>query len=80
LLNAPEFPLGKSVVLPDPYRPARTVQIKNRLVPLTDHVDVWRTVIVRINHHPHPAKSQNRRHKNIVSYFLSAGVIPEIGF
>jgi hypothetical protein len=39
-----------------------TVQLENGLDPFTDHVNVFRAMIVGVNHHAVTCKPQNGRH------------------
>jgi hypothetical protein len=70
----PDLTPRESIVLPEFYRSGRTVQIEDRLATAPNRVDVGRSMIVRINHNPQPAQSENRRHKSILAGFLSAWV------
>src|SRR5208283_891602 len=74
-LNAPEFAPREAVVLPKFHRPYRTVQIENRLAPPPNYMHMCRPVVVRIQDHTEPAKSQDGRHQNILAYFPSDWVI-----
>jgi hypothetical protein len=76
---APDLTPLESVVLPEIYRSGRTVQIEYRFATRPNRVDVGRPMIVRIDHYPQPAKSENRRHKSILPGFLSAWVQREWG-
>jgi hypothetical protein len=48
--------------------------MEDSLATAPDRVDVGRPMIVRIDRNPQPVKSENRRHKSILTGFLSAWV------
>jgi len=52
----------KSIVLPKPNRPSRTVEIKHCLTVRSDDVDMRRPMIGWIDHNPQPAMAEYRRH------------------
>jgi len=58
---------GKTVVFAKLNWAARAVQIEHRLVVGTNHVDVSRTVIVRVDGYPQAIEPEDRRHEDIVS-------------
>lgn len=58
----PDLPPQESIILPELYRSCRTVQIQCCLATSTNHVNMGRSMIVRINHNPQSIKPENRRH------------------
>src|ERR1035438_1895147 len=56
------FRPGKSKILTQFDRTSRTVQIEHCLPPPVPDMYMSRTMIVRIDHYPHPPESENRRH------------------
>lgn len=58
---------GETVVLAKLNWTARTVQIEDRFMLGADHVNVSRTVIVRVDGHPQAMEPEDRRHEDIVS-------------
>ena len=57
------FRPGTPIVLTQFDRTVRTVQIEHGLSPTVPDMHVSGTMIVRIDHDPHPAESENRRHE-----------------
>jgi len=45
-----EIPILESIVLPQFHRPVRTVQIQYRLKTTSNHVDMGRPMVIRINY------------------------------
>src|SRR5260370_18986970 len=68
------LPTRESIVLPELYGSGRTVQIEYRLTAMSNHMDMGRSMIVRIDHNPQPIQPDYRRHDSIVPRFLSAWV------
>jgi hypothetical protein len=54
---------GKTKVLAQFDRSGWTVQIEYRLQSALPHVNMCRSVIVRIDHDPNPAEAENRWHE-----------------
>ncbi len=50
----------KPIILPQPYRPNRAIQIEHRLTAPTHHVHMRRPMIIEIDGHAQAAKSQDR--------------------
>src|SRR6266566_8809010 len=61
-LDTRDFSPRKSVILPELYRSRRTVQIEYGLTSSSDHMNMSRPVIVRIDRHPQSVKPENCGH------------------
>jgi hypothetical protein len=57
-----DLPARESIILPQLHRSYRTVQIEYRLATSANHMNMGRSMIVRINNNPQSIKPENRRH------------------
>jgi hypothetical protein len=62
LLNRIQFVLCEAKVFPNGDRPIRAIQFKDRLVPVSDSVDLRRSMVVRINDYAKTRKPQDGEH------------------
>jgi hypothetical protein len=62
--DAPQFLLGKTIVLAQLRRSVRAVEIEHRFAPVPQNMDMRRPVVIRVDHHPQPEDGQYSGHGN----------------